>query len=179
MKTTSCRVPSSQATPKTVLSRSKELDHHRKTCSGGDQGYQLGREIKACSLQQREEILQDLQDGFKVQIPTNQALAMKADLGIPWAKLRAIRSSLGAYRLHCNIHFRWFKECSVSIPSEKLMRKRAGEVIGDSVVVVEKVALTFPLKSSGGEEVRLRPFGYIPDLWAKVVQLLEQNERYS
>ncbi len=68
--------------------------------------------------------------------------------------------------------------CQVSVASEKLMRKRAGEVIGDGVVV-EKVALTFPLKDGkGGEEVKLRPFGYIPDLWKKVEQLLEQNERY-
>lgn len=61
--------------------------------------------------------------------------------------------------------------------SEKVMRKRAGEVIGDALVV-EKVALTFALKDGkGGEEVRVRPFGYIPDLWEKVEQLLEQNER--
>lgn len=72
---------------------------------------------------------------------------------------------------------RWFKECGVTIASEKVMRKRALEVIGDCVVV-EKVALTFQLKDGhGGEEVKLRPFGYIPDLWEKVVQLLEQNER--
>lgn len=75
------------------------------------------------------------------------------------------------------VHTRWFKECKVSIASEKLMRERAAEVIGDCIVV-EKVALTFPLKDGhGGEEVKLRPFGYIPDLWAKVVQLLEENER--
>jgi hypothetical protein len=50
-------------------------------------------------------------------------------------------------------------------------------VVGDCVVV-EKVALTFPLKDSrGGEEVKLRPYGYIPDLWGKVLQLLEENER--
>lgn len=57
------------------------------------------------------------------------------------------------------------------------MRKRAREVIG-SGVLVEKVALTFPLKDgNGGEEVRVRPFGWIPDLWEKVEQLLQQNER--
>ena len=39
----------------------------------------------------REAILEELQDGFRVQIPTRQALALKADLGIPWFKLRAIR----------------------------------------------------------------------------------------
>ena len=58
------------------------------------------------------------------------------------------------------------------------MRKRAAEVLGDDCVVVEKVALTFPLKDgSGGEQVLLWPFGYIPDIWIKIVQLLEQNER--
>ena len=55
------------------------------------------------------------------------------------------------------------------------MRKRAAEIIGDNLTV-EKVALTFALKD-GGEEVRLRPFAYIPDLWAQIVQLLDDNER--
>jgi hypothetical protein len=73
---------------------------------------------------------------------------------------------------------RWFKECGVSIPSELKMRKRAGEMIGEVPVVVEKVALTFQLKDGKGSvEVRQRPFGYIPDLWAKLVQLLEQNQK--
>jgi hypothetical protein len=42
-------------------------------------------------MEEREAILQELQGGFKVIIPTHTALAMKADLCIPWAKLRAIR----------------------------------------------------------------------------------------
>lgn len=91
MKTQKSRVPSSEATPRTVLSRSRELDHHRRVCSGGDQAFQLGKEVKTCSLEERESILEVLQDGVQVQVPTNQALAMKADLGIPWSKLRAIR----------------------------------------------------------------------------------------
>lgn len=57
------------------------------------------------------------------------------------------------------------------------MRERASEVVGDCVLVV-KVALTFPLKDGhGGEGVRLKPFGQIPDLWSKILQLLDQNER--
>lgn len=44
------------------------------------------------------------------------------------------------------------------------MRKRAAKLIGDNLVV-EKVALTFPLKG-GGEEVKVRPYAYISDLWA-------------
>lgn len=91
MKTTNCRVPSTHATYKTVKSRSQELSQHRRVCSGGEEAFQLSREVKACSKEEREAILEELQDGFKVQIPTTHALAMKADLGIPWHKLRAIR----------------------------------------------------------------------------------------
>lgn len=73
---------------------------------------------------------------------------------------------------------RWFNECKVSIASETKMRKRAAEVIGDNPPVVEKVALTFPVKDGdGGDEVRLRPFGYIADIWSKTQQLLEENDR--
>ncbi len=71
---------------------------------------------------------------------------------------------------------RWFKECGVSIASELQIRKKAQEVVGDIEVVVEKVALTFQLKDGKGTtEVRLMPFGLIPDLWGKVEPLLEQN----
>ncbi len=69
--------------------------------------------------------------------------------------------------LHNNngITLRWFLKCNVSIASEMKMRKRA----------VEPVPLTFPLRE-GGEEVKLRPYAYIPDLWIQIVQLLESNE---
>lgn len=87
-------MPSSQATPKTVMARTRELNQHREVISGGDKGFQLGSEIKACTLEEREKILEDLQDGIKVVIPTSHVLAMKADLGIPWSKLRAIRRSV-------------------------------------------------------------------------------------
>lgn len=91
MRLKKSRVPSSEATSKTILSRNRELSHHRRVCSGGDQVFQLSKEIKALSLDEREKILEVLQDGCRVQIPTTMALAMKADLSIPWCKLRAIR----------------------------------------------------------------------------------------
>ena len=66
----------------------------------------------------------------------------------------------------------------MSMSSENVMRKRAKEVIGDGAVV-EKVALTVPLKDGkGGEEVLMKPFWYILDLWKKVEELLEENEGY-
>ena len=82
-------MPSSQATPKTVKARSRELDQHREVVSGG--GTRVSSwQGESRHAQEREKILEDLQDGV---IPTSHALAMKADLGIPWSKLRAIRRS--------------------------------------------------------------------------------------
>ena len=91
VKARSCRVSSAQATPKTILARTRELNQHRAVVSGGDDNFRMAREIKACSLEEREKILMELQNGMKVVIPTSHTLAMKADLGIPWSKLRAIR----------------------------------------------------------------------------------------
>lgn len=149
-------------------------------CSGGEQGYQLGKEVKACTRQEREEILQEVQDGFVVKIPMESAVG---DLGIPYHKHRAIRrlEDGGHNSLHNYLHSltcRWFKECNVHLPSEKVMRKRAADLIGDNLEV-EKVALTFASKSGGGEEVRMKPYGYLVDLWSQISHLLEDNERCS
>lgn len=81
VKATNSRVPSTQATYKTVKGRSQELGHHRRVCSGGEQAYQLSEEVKACTREEREVILEELQDGFKVHISTSHAVAMKADPG--------------------------------------------------------------------------------------------------
>lgn len=53
---------------------------------------QLQDEVKACTPAEREMLLEDLtKGGFKVAVPTDQALALKADLDIPWSKLRVVR----------------------------------------------------------------------------------------
>lgn len=88
------------------------------------------------------------------------AVGLKADLGISYHKIRAIRRlEDGVTTVYIDIHSltcRWFKECKVHMPSEKVMRKRAAELIGDNLEV-EKVALSFSLKS-GGEEIRMKPY---------------------
>ena len=48
--------------------------------------------IKATTAEEREVLLAELQKGgFKVDVTTSQSLGMKADLNIPWSKLRVIR----------------------------------------------------------------------------------------
>ena len=46
--------------------------------------WQLASEIRSLTTAEREELLQDVQ--LPMVIPTEHALAMKADLEIPWNK---------------------------------------------------------------------------------------------
>ena len=62
------------------------------------------------------------------------------------------------------------------IASEKTMRVWTKEIVGDEVHA-ERVPLTFKPKDGTGEEVKLTPFGYVIDLWAKIVKILDENER--
>lgn len=55
------------------------------------------------------------------------------------------------------------------------MRALAQELVGPNLSS-EMVAFTFPY-TGGGEEVRKAAMAYIPDLPAKVKQLLDQNDR--
>jgi hypothetical protein len=66
-----------------------------------------------------------------------------------------------------------------SLSSEKKQRKAAKFLLGDNLEA-EAVPLTFPLKrgDSGGEEIRVTPYCYIPDIQAKVISMLDENEKY-
>ncbi len=61
----------------------------REVASGGDSTSQLAAEVNYLSKSQREELLPQVQ--LPVVIPADHALAMKADLAIPWTKLRVLR----------------------------------------------------------------------------------------
>lgn len=65
------------------------MDRVRELISCGDSASQMKEEIKHCSRPEREKLLHDA--GFTLDIPPEQGLAMKADLGLPWNKLRIIR----------------------------------------------------------------------------------------
>ena len=81
---------SSAASKETVRTRTVELSKHRSLTSRGTD-VQL-QEIKARTSIEREQILSELhKGGFKVEVPVKQILALKADLCIPWTKLREVR----------------------------------------------------------------------------------------
>ncbi len=64
---------------------------------------------------------------------------------------------------------------NITLGSEYKVRSLARDLVGPNLAS-ELVAFTFTL-DGGGEEVRKAPMAYVPELPAKVIQLLEQNDR--
>ena len=75
----------------------------------------------------------------------------------------------------CTEIYRWFKAWGVSIASERKMRTKAKEMVGDCLEA-ENVPFSFSLKE-GGEEMRLAPYAYVTSLWERIEALLDQNDR--
>lgn len=92
VKVSECRVPSSDASIRTVKRRSEGIGRVRSITSGGESVVQLASEIKFLTKEEREGLLLDAR--LPIVIPTDHALSMKADLGIPWNKLRILRRLL-------------------------------------------------------------------------------------
>ena len=79
-------------TKKTVRQRSKVVADTRTAVSGGAAGTQLVDELKAMGRLEREALLKEaLGKEFKITIPRSDILAMKADLGETWYKVRKPR----------------------------------------------------------------------------------------
>ncbi len=70
---------------------------------------------------------------------------------------------------------RWLRASGITIPSEKKQQLLSHELLGDNLES-EAVPFSFALKH-GGEDLRPAPLVYVPDVAAKVFQLLDQNER--
>ncbi len=90
MHMSSPRVSTTAASSVTVRRRSSELRAARKIVSGGDDGAQLRSELSSNKID-RQEILNNLESfpgNFQIKIPADQVVAMKADLGLSWNKLR-------------------------------------------------------------------------------------------
>ena len=82
-------VKSSEASSKTLWRRSHCLSSIREAVSGGNAIVQLQSEVRCLSRGERQQLLQKAD--LPVIIPTDNALAMKADLSLSWDKLRVIR----------------------------------------------------------------------------------------
>ena len=63
----------------------------------------------------------------------------------------------------------------MKLASERSVRRLSDELVGDNLVG-EEVPLSLPLRF--GVDLQLSPLVYVQDLIGKIMQLLEQNERY-
>ena len=88
MPVQSCRVRSSEASSKTICRQTRTLTNIRACISGGDSITQMQSEVKALTKEERETLLREAQ--LPIEIPPNHALAIKADLAIPWEKMRKV-----------------------------------------------------------------------------------------
>ena len=88
MKLSTARVSSSEASEATKVRRSHTLSLARSYMSGGDDSVQLQSELKCLTQEERKKVLADAH--LPIAIPINHSLAMKADLALPWAKLRIL-----------------------------------------------------------------------------------------
>lgn len=154
-------VATSDASPKTITRRNKTIEKVRDLVSCGDSSSQLQEEIKHLSKSERQDLLHKA--GFTLDIPAEQGLAMKADLGIPWTKLRVIR--------------RWLQQWGISLSSEKRQRVVAKTLLGDNLDA-EMVPLTHTFKKGGGEEVRASVYCYIPNLQKKLFDMIDDKDKY-
>lgn len=84
-----CRVPSSEASKWTLRRRTNNIHRVRSISSGGENTAQLADEMKSLSREEKEKLLSEAK--LPILIPTDHALALKADLSIPWNKLRVLR----------------------------------------------------------------------------------------
>lgn len=92
MKRTRARKSTDNASKKTVRKRSKAVAETRTAVSGGAAGTQLKDELRAMGKVEREALLKEaLGKEFQITIPKGDILAMKADLGETWYKLRKLR----------------------------------------------------------------------------------------
>jgi len=89
MRVPKATVPTSKASAKTVARRNQALHQLRDTISGGDSSSQMQEEIHSLSKGERQKILKEA--NLTIDIPPEHGVAMKADLALPWNKLRILR----------------------------------------------------------------------------------------
>ena len=68
------------------------------------------------------------------------------------------------------------KSWKVKLESEAKGCSIAKELVGPNLES-EALGFTFAVDSGGGEEIQKAPMAYVPDLVAKVKQLLDSNDR--
>ena len=89
MRITHARTPTGTASARTMKRRCKEMQMVRDVVSQGESSALLCKELHYLALAERQTLLQEA--GLVSTVGAGEALAIKAGLGLPWAKLRMLR----------------------------------------------------------------------------------------
>ena len=148
----------------------------RSIVSGGEPSALIQNEVLVLNDEERRALLQKAGISSTIAIGAAEVLAIKAGLVIPWNKLRLLRRyTYNRQNVTATAFFRWLKSSGISMAGEERMREISKQIVSDNLKG-ELAPFSFMLPS-GGEEIKGAPLIYIPELVAKVVHLLEENER--
>ena len=174
MQVSTARVSSSEASEATKIRRSRTLSMARSYMSGGDDSVQLQSELKCLTREERESVLAGA--NLPIVIPVDHSLAMKADLALPWAKLRIVqRYNQGVLEItHQHSHSRWLKAFNISLASERKQRVLAKDLVGENYKV-ESVPFSFTIDSR--EVIQEAPFVYVPNLIQKLADVDTSHQK--
>jgi hypothetical protein len=114
---------------------------------------QMESELHMTPTEEREKLLHSIST---IHISAEHSLAMKANLQIPWNKLRLMR--------------RWMKSWNIQIASERSLRERAANLVIDEFVAEEALF-------SSGDELKSAPIVYVPHLKNKIFDLLNKHDK--
>ena len=155
-------VPSTDASASTLKRRTSEMIRQAESISGGSDGarVQLIAGLKKLSATAQETLLQEA--GLRSSSPAaGTALAIKADLRLPWSQLRKLRQ--------------WLKVFGVKIESEHSMRSFI------ATTLPTYTALEVPMAKKNGEVV-MAPMVFFLDLIAvemNHLDILHESQRLT
>ena len=89
MHVTNSKRPISKASSKTLHRYRKQVQKVRHVLTSDDPTILLREEIRSLSKNEKNSLLKDA--GITLDISPEQGLAIKADLTLPWNKIRMIR----------------------------------------------------------------------------------------
>lgn len=88
MKVAIPQVDSDQCCSRTIRRRSHTLGEYRVIIGGSCSDVLIAHEVKSLEREGRQKLLREAH--ITLEIPPEKGLAMKADLALPWNKMREI-----------------------------------------------------------------------------------------
>ena len=184
-QSTTCRFPSGGSRPtvislstaafkgsenvskKTLRRRTIQMQNSLQSVAGPSRDsmiLQTGLLVKSFDSSERKKIL-EMAKIKRVQIDAKSLVAMKADLSMPWDKMKAMS--------------RRFKMFNISMASNTKQRVVAKQWHGDSFTV-EEAPFTFPVKDKRNEyqicSTPLASIAHFPSHVINLLDLLEENQ---